>query len=843
MSQGFLTPFVLGSVVWFAAAGLTVAEVPTAQLAENGRANLPIVTSPQASQRVRDLAATLADYLQRISGAKFQVKEGDGRGGIAVGTAEQFPHLDLAGRWTADGFGADEQYLLRSHPGGLYVFGAGETAVQHAVWDLLGRLGYRHFFPGEKWEVIPATGHLEIAVDIHEKPDYVTRLIWYGFGTWDYNDEPLARWREHNRVQSTFTLNTGHAYDRILSQYKAEFKAHPEYLGLLAGERKSTKFCVSNPGLRTLVVRYADEFFKAQPDANSVSIDPSDGGGWCECDACRAMGPPSNRALTLANKISALLEDRYPGKYVGMYAYNEHSPPPSIQARPRVIVSTATAFIRGGLSIDEIIEGWKRQGVRQFGIREYYSVNTWDRDLPAAARGSNLEYLARTIPQFHGQGARFMSSESSDNWGPNGLGYYLATRMLWDVDEAKRVDALVADFLDKAFGPARGPMAKFYKLLDGAQPPLMSRDLIGRMYRLLDESSKLAGDAKIQARLDDLVLYARYVELFRRYANAKGDGRQAAFEQLIRHAYRMRTSMMVHTLALYRDLANRDKAVSIPEGAGWNVPEGKNPWKTSEPFRREELDRITADGIAANPVIRFSPVAHSEKLVLPTPLHLPDSPPLDDTQRGRGRQVFWTWFDAAPGELELEVTGGLIAHYRDRGNVRLELYSVCDGKEKLVAHDASAPPDGKPYEVTLHSDRAGLHKLVVNDGSDMTEILWPAGLPRTIKLDEDATVASGRRSGYFYVPRGTRHVGGYATPAPGAVIRDSRGKAVFDSAELDGPDYFQAEVPAGEDGKLWSLRGANGRVALLTVPPYLARSPGELLLPEEVVKADAERRQ
>ncbi len=29
-----------------------------------------------------------------------------------------------------------------------------------------------------------------------------------------------------------------------------------------------------------------------------------------------------------------------------------------------------------------------------------------------------------------------MSAESSDNWGPNGLGYYPAARMLWDVDEA-----------------------------------------------------------------------------------------------------------------------------------------------------------------------------------------------------------------------------------------------------------------------------------------------------------------------------------------------------------------------------------------------------------------------
>jgi hypothetical protein len=413
--------------------------------------------------------------------------------------------------------------------------------------------------------------------------------------------------------------------------------------------------------------------------------------------------------------------------------------------------------------------------------------------------------------------------------------------MLWDVDEAKQTDALMADFFDRAFGPARRSMAEFYALIDGSTPPLMSRDLLGRMYRLLDEASKRAGDPQVQARLDDLVLYTRYVELFRRYADAKGGERQTAFEQLIRHAYRMRTSMMVHTKALYRDLAARDKSVAIAENAGWSVAEAKNPWKSSEPFRREELDRTVAEGIAANPVVAFSAHTYSEDLVRPQPLALPELPPLDDSNRGRGRQVFWTWLNSAPGHLELQVTGGLIAHYRDRGNVRLELYAVCDGNETLVDQDESVPPDGRQYPIALRSDKAGLHKLVVNDGHDMTEILWPAGIPRTIKLDQDSPVPSGRRYGYFYVPRGTSRIGGYATPASGASIRNSRGAVVFDLSGLDGPDYFQVEVPAGEDGKLWSLQGANGRVTLLTVPPYAARSPQELLLPREVVETNTGR--
>ena len=105
--------------------------------------------------------------------------------------------------------------------------------------------------------------------------------------------------------------------------------------------------------------------------------------------------------------------------------------------------------------MDQLLDGWS-QRASTLGVREYYSVNPWDHDLPGAARGGNIDYLKQTIPHFHDQAARFLSAESGDNWGPNGLGYYLAAHMLWDPREATRIEALTADFLDKAFGVSEG---------------------------------------------------------------------------------------------------------------------------------------------------------------------------------------------------------------------------------------------------------------------------------------------------------------------------------------------------------------------------------------------------
>src|SRR5262249_37578320 len=123
-------------------------EPVTVRLADGGKARLPIVVSEKAPEGVRKAAETLADYLGRISGARFEVVRGDSKDGIVVG---------LAGRELGDVkdlFHA-EDYLLRSRAEGLDVLAASEQAVEHAVWDLLFRLGHRQFFPGPTWEVVP----------------------------------------------------------------------------------------------------------------------------------------------------------------------------------------------------------------------------------------------------------------------------------------------------------------------------------------------------------------------------------------------------------------------------------------------------------------------------------------------------------------------------------------------------------------------------------------------------------------------------------------------------------------------------------------------------------------
>ena len=92
-----------------------------------------------------------------------------------------------------------------------------------------------------------------------------------------------------------------------------------------------------------------------------------------------------------------------------------------------------------------------------------------------------------------------------------------------------------------------------------------------------------------------------------------------------------------------------------------------------------------------------------------------------------GKDHFLAHVEEAPAEIVLGITGGLIAHYRDRGNVRATLWQVGGAsatgeRETLVAEDRSVPPDGEERLVTLRAPEPGLYRLEISDGNDRTRV-------------------------------------------------------------------------------------------------------------------------
>jgi hypothetical protein len=167
-----------------------------------------------------------------------------------------------------------------------------------------------------------------------------------------------------------------------------------------------------------------------------------------------------------------------------------------------------------------------------------------------------------------------------------------------------------------------------------------------------------------------------------------------------------------------------------------------------------------------------------------------------------------------------------------------------------VATDESYKPDGKTYDVRLKTPYGGLHRVEALDGGDYTKIAWPAGVPVTVESGIDTPAVTshfrGAWSFYFYVPKGAKAVGGWSSrvanwaPRPSGKLLDPDGKEVFDFGKAE-EGWFRVPVPPGQDGKLWKFQDSQGQRLLMTVPPYLARRAEDLLLPAEVVEADAKK--
>src|SRR4051812_19685564 len=113
------------------------AAVDPVDLVRDGKAVLPIQVGTNSSPALRATAADLGTYLGRISGGAFHVGVSDEKAGIYVGLPGDFA-LPFKVEFGSGPF-EREDYVLKSSNGSLFMIGATDLAVSHAVWDLLGR--------------------------------------------------------------------------------------------------------------------------------------------------------------------------------------------------------------------------------------------------------------------------------------------------------------------------------------------------------------------------------------------------------------------------------------------------------------------------------------------------------------------------------------------------------------------------------------------------------------------------------------------------------------------------------------------------------------------------------
>jgi hypothetical protein len=816
--------------------GIQAQESQLLLLASNRVAALPIVVSEHASKETRKVAKELAAFLERITGAPFEIKTGDASSGIILGTIQEFPIRELSKPLEIrDRFHGREAFAIRTEPARLLLIGATDLGVSHAAYRFLELIGCRWFFPAQSWEVIPSIARLAVNVNESDRPALLSRRIWYGWG--HFSDPVLGSktyhdyldWSRCNRMSASLLIKAHHVWEDVIGQNRDAFKANPEWLALVGGERKEPQFCVSHPAVRELCIDYARNYFKRHPEQDMVSMEPSDGAGQCECDKCAALGSISDRVFGLANTVARAVAREFPGKMVGVLAYHLHSEPPAFDLEPNVYVQLTAGFTTGRYTFEELMDLWPKR-CKNLGFYDYFSVWSWDQDRLPGGRAGNLAYIRKQIPRYVERNATSMDAESGNNWGPHGLGYYIANKLMWN--PKADVAALLDDFYEKAFGPAAEPMRRYYERLDAGNQPLVSRHLLALAFRDVEEASRRAADREdVLARLDDIKGYLRYEHLrwqLDQPGLSSGEKKALTLEALT-HVYRTRYSYMNHWQAM-RQVWTVQAAKEFNEPS-WNEMqnEATPPWSGSSPYTRGEILNFFNEGLAYFQPRTVTEVTFTNELL---PVRFPDSKPAATAHGFQGAARYTVHSQGKP--IQLEVVTGTIAWARNKAAARYQLLTpegtmIAEGRLRL---------DGEKHPIELPAPSPGLYFFEFDDSMAGWRISAPEGLPISLCLrrEEGFRHAGHMPRMFFYVPKGTRQIEYFWKGGP-HVVHGPDGSTVREVRSTG--EFIEIPVPEGMDGKVWSFtKLALGHLWFFNVPNLLASSPDLLLLPRELLERD-----
>ncbi|HCE43258.1 MAG TPA: hypothetical protein DET40_06900 [Lentisphaeria bacterium] len=815
------------------------------QIAEGGKAMLPIVISPDASKDLRASAEELAGFLKRMTGAAFTIKESKVPEGITLGTLSQFPDdklkKDLEIR---DGYDGVEAFVIRSGENRVLLLANTDLGASHAAYRFLELLGCRWFFMGKTWEVVPQIQSLSFDLNESSRPRIWSRI--FGFTRLNLKVDEVGDpdravifqdWKKANRMAKSFEASLSHAWHAIPNSFKMdgypfkkEFEAHPEYFALLDGKRTPPQFCVTNPGLQKVITEYANFYFKKNPEADAVSLDTADQAGWCTCPECTKLGHHSVQPFFLTNLVGKELQKTHPGKFVGLLAYSWHCDPPSFAMEPNVFVQLTNGFNASKYTFDELFKAWGEK-CQHMGIYEYYSY--WEMDkcmLPGNGPHNKIDELGTRMKKYADNKVVYLSAESASSWGAHGLGYYIANRMLWDPDAD--IKALKRDFYDKAFGPAAPAMERYYERLNLSNRPFRGQSLLRQCLGDLEEAVVLAKSRPdVLARLDDLRANMVYNYLGQKVESAENEAEQkrSALEWFT-WSYRMRNNHMVDWLTFRATVGNdeydRSLACKFKEPS-WNYRKtSENPWKNDVPVTSQELtERLQKIKAEWGEVPSFSEQKYSDKYVLVR---------FDGSQKREGKRAFLgsavQLLVSQKGEpLSFKLTSTPSPSI-ERQDAKYSLATL-DGKEIIKGE----LPEGE-NPMNLKVPGPGIYLFTCKRGGSGWWIELPDELNSAIIIKRELESRPQYMKSYFYVPKKTSRIVMYSQD--GSVsVSDPANKVAYKGKSKG--EFTLIPVKDGMDGKVWSITGKFRNLCFLNIPTVLSASPSYAFVPKELVEKDA----
>lgn len=727
-----------------------------------------------------------------------------------------------------------EAYSINADGRSVQILGNSDMAVGHGIFAWLESLGYRYFFANPDWHIVPAKFDIYSRLSVTASPAFDHRKIWYGYGTGSEKaNNDYFFWILANKQGGTMNASFGHSYGNIIARNRDAFLQHPEWFYPAAPKGTvpaDGKFDMSNEGLVQLVIKDAENQIEASLKSGTqaykmISIAPSDGNGTCNTPACQKLGTITDRVYYLVNRVAKAVRKKYPSTLVGCLAYSEYSEPPTVRLEPNVFVCVTTAFNNTNYTTDQLINKWRQKGA-VVGLYDYFSWYAWDFDLPGQSQVGKISAMAKTIRKYYSQGVKAYDAESSIGWVSKGLGYYIAARLMWDVNTD--VNKTKQEFFDLCFLKAAVPLKQIWDEWENYSFTSVRESDLAKWMDLAISADKLETDQAVQRRLFQVKSYLHYLALYRQYELNKSE---ANLLSLLNYGFRKLDDGSVSGYPAFFVLGGQS---GIP-GMGFSADAR---WrKDNTPVTVSEINNAIRDDrsrlVIAKPVKAFASAARFQTVsnISKYPKAMMDSS--NSNNAFWMKQEFVMEIKKKGAANYLELTGDYIANPNNKKPIKVTVYPYLKNgdisdRSALITYNYTARQVRE--KISFSALAPGFYTIWVDDPVKIFKI----NFSNDINFSAVARPASHIQSrtldyAFIYVPENVSSFNVIKSSVVEFITPTGR-RMRFDSGK---PQDIQIDVKAGEAG-LWRIKYLYERLYLEGIPPYIGLSPKQMLIPADL---------
>lgn len=471
-----------GCCLWLTACGAPFAGALT--LVRDGASSHVIHLVEDAPASVHEAARDLQHYVARASGVTLAIVHEPAKAMVSLGDSPAARQAGIAAEtmpW--------EGYRIVTRQDALFIVGrdtgtdertaGGGTSngTRNGVSTFLEEsLGVRWLMPGEHGDFVPTRAAIELPdIDRSDAPFFRNRRLPY---TQERGGEVKEWWARH-KLGVELTLSHGHNWRTIPT---SAFDEHPDWFAEKGGRRVPPsgeyKLCMSNEGMIAAFADAAIRWFDERPESRTFSLSPSDGGGWCDCERCRARyedDPNGKQSVTPAvihfyNEVAKRVAPRHPDRMLAGYVYAGYVFPPRepIALHPMVFLVWAPSFDYGFTLFRPGLQSqWDALAPQWTAVTEniaYYDLPNCVHNGSGAPNPPGVKILKFLYPRLKKHKMKGVYVYGNSAWGHSALMNYLLAKLAWDPDAD--IDALYDDFCEKAYAEGAEEMKRFYRLLD-----------------------------------------------------------------------------------------------------------------------------------------------------------------------------------------------------------------------------------------------------------------------------------------------------------------------------------------------------------------------------------------